>query len=143
METNKHATKNEKGDEITIALKQPMAKCVTEEDNKSDISKYAKLSKNLSRSLIIVLSILFIFTFFLIIIQHWKCTLRTNSIIKSNPGCSYQKNLSKLIDDLCFSFQLLIEWLFNMKKTTFSWALDQNSTTLLDPLFSWFFNQYK
>lgn len=136
-------TKNEKSDEITTALKQPIEKCVTEENNRSDKSKYAKLSKNLSRSLIIVISILFIFSFFLIIIQHWKCTLRTNSIIKSNPDCSYQKNLSKLIDDLCFSFQPLIEWLFNKKKTTYSWKFDQNSTTLLDPLFSWFFNQYK
>ena len=112
-------------------------------ENRSTVngSSYTKLS----RSLLIVFSILFIFGFFLMLIQHWKCTLRTNSIIKSSPNnCNYRKTMSKLGDDLFASFQLIIDWLFNMKQTTHSWPLRHPySGQLLDPIFSWFFNQYR
>lgn len=143
VKNNLPVANNEETGENTDALNQPIAKCSIYENHSTVISNYATLSKNLSYSLLIVFSILLIFSFFLIIIQHWKCTVKTSSIFKSSPNCNYQKTFAKLVDDSGFRLQLLTELLFNMKETNYFWPLDSNSTVLLDPLFNWFFDQYK
>lgn len=96
---------------------------------------YAKL-KSLSCSLLVIFSVLFIFFFFLMLIEHWKCTSSPSIINKSRnaPNCNYQKTLNHLrigVEDIMSN-------LFNTKKTLFSWSADQESIINFDPFFEWF-----
>lgn len=87
--------------------------------------------KNLPCSLIIIFSIMFIFFFFLILIQHWKCTLSTESagLINTTPDCNYQISLTRLSD----TFQTMYNYAFGAN-------VDQ-SGSMLDPIFQNFFNR--
>lgn len=106
-----------------------------------------KKYKNLACNFIIIVSILFIFFFFLILIEHWKCTLSSSSSItqklKRPPNCNYQKTLAKLSNNLQIGFQTILSRIFSTEVTMFSWPLQANSSSILDPIFSWFNDQYQ
>lgn len=86
---------------------------------------YATKLKNISCSLLIVVSILCIFFFFLILIEHWKCSHLIKSSSSSN--CNDQKTLT---NTLHAGFMSIKSRLFN-------------ESFQIDPIIDSFFNQFK